>query len=115
VQVSRGARAHVVAALDTIWVGIDGDVWTVEIEPAARPRRPRAHGGSEGLGAPMPATVIRLLVEPGREVRRGETLLLLEAMKMELPVRAPRDGRVTAVHCRPGELVQPGVPLVEIE
>ena len=35
-------------------------------------------------------------------------------MKMELPLRAPADGTVTAVHCRAGELVQPGVPLVEI-
>ena len=40
---------------------------------------------------------------------------MLEAMKMELAVRAPRDGVVTAVHCRAGELVQPGVTLVEIE
>jgi urea carboxylase len=40
---------------------------------------------------------------------------MLEAMKMELPIKAPRDGRVTAVHCKPGELVQPGVPLLELE
>ncbi len=63
----------------------------------------------------MPATVIRVLAEPGREVKRGETLLLLEAMKMELPVRAPRDGKVKALHCQAGQLVQPGVPLVDLE
>jgi biotin carboxyl carrier protein len=36
-------------------------------------------------------------------------------MKMELPVRAPRDGKVKAVHCQAGQLVQPGVPLVDLE
>jgi biotin carboxyl carrier protein len=41
-------------------------------------------------------------------------VLVLEAMKMELPIRAPADGRVVSVSCTPGELVQPGVPLVEI-
>jgi len=41
-------------------------------------------------------------------------LVMLEAMKMELPIKAPRDGRVTAIHCRVGEIVQPGVPLLEI-
>ena len=40
---------------------------------------------------------------------------MLEAMKMELPIKAPRDGRVTAISCRTGELVQPGVPLLELE
>jgi biotin carboxyl carrier protein len=47
-------------------------------------------------------------------VRRGEALLKLEAMKMELLVRAPRDGIVRAVNCRQGEVVAPGVPLVDI-
>jgi urea carboxylase len=40
---------------------------------------------------------------------------MLEAMKMELPIAAPRDGRVRSVACTPGELVQPGVPLVDLE
>lgn len=108
------ARAFVVTAGDVTWVSIDGEVFTIEIEDAQQARRPRAAAG-EGLSAPMPATVIRVLAEPGREVKRGETLLLLEAMKMELPVRAPRDGKVKALHCQAGQLVQPGVPLVDLE
>jgi biotin carboxyl carrier protein len=40
---------------------------------------------------------------------------MLEAMKMELPIRAPRDARVKAIACRQGDLVQPGVPLLELE
>jgi biotin carboxyl carrier protein len=108
------ARAFVAVAGDVTWVSIDGEVFTIEIEDAQRMRRPRAAAG-EGLSAPMPATVIRVIAEPGREVKRGETLLLLEAMKMELPVRAPRDGKVKALHCQAGQLVQPGVPLVDLE
>jgi biotin carboxyl carrier protein len=108
------ARAFVALAGDVTWVCIDGEVFTIEVEDAERARRPRAAAG-EGLSAPMPATVIRVIAEPGREVKRGETLLLLEAMKMELPVRAPRDGKVKALHCQAGQLVQPGVPLVDLE
>jgi 3-methylcrotonyl-CoA carboxylase alpha subunit len=42
-------------------------------------------------------------------------LIVLEAMKMELPIRATSDGRVTAIHCREGDLVQPGVTLIEVD
>ena len=109
------ARAFVATVGDVTWVSIDGEVFTIDIEDAQRTvRRPRAAAG-EGLSAPMPATVIKVLAELGREVKRGETLLLLEAMKMELPVRAPRDGKVKALHCQAGQLVQPGVPLVDLE
>jgi 3-methylcrotonyl-CoA carboxylase alpha subunit len=108
------ARAFVATAGDVTWVSIDGEVFTIDIEDAQRTRRPRAASG-EGLSAPMPATVIKVIAEPGRDVKRGETLLLLEAMKMELPVRAPRDGKVKALHCQAGQLVQPGVPLVDLE
>jgi biotin carboxyl carrier protein len=63
----------------------------------------------------MPATVVRIQAEVGQKVASGETLLILEAMKMELPVRAPADGTVTVVNCAVGDLVQAGVPLIEIE
>jgi biotin carboxyl carrier protein len=63
----------------------------------------------------MPATVVRVLVEPGAKVARGDTLIVLEAMKMELPIRAPREGVVHAVHCSVGELVQPGSTLLDLE
>jgi biotin carboxyl carrier protein len=65
--------------------------------------------------APMPATVARIQAQVGQRVTRGDTLLILEAMKMELPVRATSDGTVTTISCAEGELVQPGVPLIEID
>ena len=66
------------------------------------------------LTAPMPATVVKVLVAIGAPVRRGAPLLVLEAMKMELIIRAPRDGMVTAVHCREGDLVQPERVLIDL-
>jgi biotin carboxyl carrier protein len=67
------------------------------------------------LVAPMPATVAAVNVEPGQQVSEGDVVIMLEAMKMELPIRAPRAGRVKTVACRPGEQVQPGAPLLELE
>src|SRR5262245_7418818 len=51
------------------------------------------------LTAPMPATVLKVFVTPGAQVKKGDTLIILEAMKMELPLRAPGDATVTAVGC----------------
>ena len=81
--------------------------------PDAREPSPDAH--LDALAAPMPATVAAVLVQPGAVVAAGDTLVRLEAMKMELAIRAPAAGRVAAVDCRAGELVQPGRPLVTLE
>jgi 3-methylcrotonyl-CoA carboxylase alpha subunit len=62
----------------------------------------------------MPASVVSIKVRAGDAVTAGDVLILLEAMKMELPVKAPRDGIVGQLLCREGELVQPGVPLIEL-
>jgi biotin carboxyl carrier protein len=104
--------AWVAATGDVRWVYIEGEVYEIEIVRAGRRRGGTAHGM---LSAPMPATVVRVDVSPGARIRRGDTLIILEAMKMELPIRAAADGIVKAVHCRPGDLVQPDVPLVEVE
>jgi len=105
-------RAWSVADGDTRWVFLDGEVYELEVQRQGR-RKPSSHHSS--LSAPMPGTVIRINVVAGAAVKRGETLLVLEAMKMELPVRAPADGIVKTVSCREGELVQPGAALVELE
>jgi len=105
--------AWTVASDDRRWVFFDGRVYEIEVTTATSPRRGTRHHGS--LTAPMPATVRQILVAPGARVARGDTVIILEAMKMELPVRAPANGVIASVHCREGELVQAGVPLVEID
>ena len=116
-RVSHEAKHWVIAAAgppEHLWIWVDGLVAEVETQRDTRPRS-RTRSSSHELGSPMPATVLRVLVEPGATVMKGETLLILEAMKMELPVRAPRDGVVRAIHCEPGDLVQPGINLLELE
>ena len=105
-------RALVAADGDTRWVFVDGEVFAFEVQ-RSRTRRAAAHQGT--LSAPMPATVRKINVQPGGAVKKGDTLLVLEAMKMELPVRAPADGIIKTVTCAEGDLVQPGVVLVELE
>jgi acetyl/propionyl-CoA carboxylase alpha subunit len=98
------------------WVFWNGRVFRGDFGDAAdRPRRAARADGPQQLTAPMPATVISVPVRPGDTVKKGDTIVLLEAMKMELPIRAPADGKVVAVHCRAGELVQPDTTLIELE
>lgn len=66
------------------------------------------------LSASIPAVVSEVLVSVGEQVSAGQKLILLESMKMILPIQAPRDGVVTAIHCEVGEAVQPGRGLVEV-
>ena len=77
-------------------------------------------GGAAGapeedlLIAPMPARVVRVTVAAGQDVTEGQTLLVLESMKMELEVSSPRAGRVARVSVEAGQLVPAGTPLVEL-
>ncbi len=78
----------------------------------------RGSGGQAGdgsLAASIPAVVTAVLVQPGDEVAEGDKLILLESMKMVIPILAPRAGLVAGVHCQPGESVQAGVPLIELK
>ena len=106
------AKAVAVADGDRRLVFFEGAVFEFQVARQGR-RRGSAHHAS--LTAPMPATVIRINVAPGAPVKKGDTLIVLEAMKMELPVRAPTDGTVSTVACQVGQLVQPGVALIELE
>ncbi|HEY4621788.1 MAG TPA: biotin carboxylase N-terminal domain-containing protein [Gaiellaceae bacterium] len=84
-----------------------------DVDEAALAHGP-AHAGST-VTAPMPGTVIRVEVEEGAEVQARHALVVLEAMKMEIPVHSPFPGTVTAVHVAPGDRVAGGALLVELE
>ena len=75
----------------------------------------RQPGEARSVTAPMPGTVIRVEVEPGDAVLGRRPLVVLEAMKMEIPVHSPFDGTVKAVHVAAGDRVAGGALLVELE
>jgi biotin carboxyl carrier protein len=101
------------------WAFWNGRVFREDVSartPASGSRPDRARSQvPHSLDAPMPATVLKVLVQPGSRIKKGEAVLVLEAMKMELPIRAAADATVVAVHCKEGDLVQPEVPLVDME
>ena len=109
----RHVRVAVATDAAQTWVFLDGRVWTIEHAPGGR-RSGRTRGDASVM-SPMPATVVAINAAPGQTVNEGDTLIVLEAMKMELPIRAPRNGVVKAVNCARGELVQPGVNLLELD
>jgi biotin carboxyl carrier protein len=77
--------------------------------------RPGAVHGESRVTAPMPGTVIRVEVAPGDSVRARQPLVVLEAMKMEIPVHSPFDGTIKGVHAAEGDRVAGGSILVELE
>lgn len=108
------ATGNAVVAGDVVWVTAGGEVFVFQTRRTARPDR-RGGRDQSAFMPPMPATVVRIAVKPGDAVQNGDVLISLEAMKMELPIRSPRDGVVRAVNCREGELVQPDQVLLEID
>ena len=93
------------------WLNVDGRSFT-----ALRVRRqgsgPETAGGS--LTATIPAVVSQILVAPGDIVAAGDKLILLESMKMVIPILAPHAGRVSRIHFATGDSVPAGVALLEI-
>lgn len=82
--------------------------------------RLRRSGGQRGaadgsLAASIPAIVSQVLVAAGDRVAMGDKLILLESMKMVIPILAPHDGRVVKILCAPGDSVPAGISLLEIE
>ncbi|MDR3070730.1 MAG: acetyl-CoA carboxylase biotin carboxyl carrier protein subunit [Propionibacteriaceae bacterium] len=81
----------------------------------ARPTAPGGGGGKSGLQAPMPGVVLTIEVSPGATVGRGQTLLILEAMKMKNELKAERDAVVSKIHVGNGDQVKFGDLLIEFE
>lgn len=101
---------------DRVFVGRAGRVFEVRRESARPAGRPGAKSADHGTGltAPMPGRIRKILVRPGDRVERGQVILVLEAMKMEHAIRAPRDGTVTMLDRAEGDLVEAGTVLAEI-
>ncbi|AZQ34939.1 acetyl/propionyl/methylcrotonyl-CoA carboxylase subunit alpha [Streptomyces cyaneochromogenes] len=97
---------HHAALPDGTWLGRDGDAWHVrDHDPVAASLTGTAHAGADSLTAPMPGTVTVVKVAVGDEVAAGQSLLVVEAMKMEHVISAPHAGTVTELDVTPGTTV----------
>jgi len=112
-----GGVAHRVAVLrdgDSISVTLPEGLWSFRLRDPYAPAGGEAAAGGR-LSAPIPGRVVQVLVAPGEAVARGQTLIVLEAMKTELRITAPADGIVARVGCAAGDTVEEGVELVTLD
>ena len=120
-------------------VEVNGTHYTVEMEkkpkaapapkpvvrPAAKPAaapaaaapvaKPAAGGAKSGVKSPLPGVILDIKVNVGDEVKKGQTIIILEAMKMENSINADKDGKLTAINVSKGESVLEGTDLIIIE
>jgi len=113
-------------------ITVNGTVYDVQVEevdgsaapapvqtaaPAAKPAhapKPAATAGGEPVKSPMPGTIINVNVTAGQSVKKGDVLVVLEAMKMENEIKAAKDGKIISVSVNKGESVDTGTVLVTI-
>ena len=99
------------ATIHLFWEGVSYRI-EERNEDGARAAHRRDKGGLE---ATMPGKVIAVKALPGQAVKKGDEVVVVEAMKMENALRAPRDGTIKAVTVKVGDMVGPGAVLVELE
>lgn len=95
---------------------LKGDVKPAAPAPKAASKPAKASSGAaETISAPMPGTIVSVNVKTGDSFKRGQVLLVLEAMKMENEILAPRDGRVVSLNTQKGSTVNSGDILIAFE
>ena len=82
--------------------------------PAAAPAAQAGAAGAVAVTAPMPGKILRVKASAGQAVKRGQVLLILEAMKMENEIVAPQDGTVATINVAVGDSVEPGATLATL-
>ena len=111
-RVALGKRAHEVR-VEGEEVRIDGAPFAVHIETLAPATGGARHAGGAGpVHPPLPGRVVAVKVQPGQQVKAGQCLVVLEAMKMQNEIPAPADGAVAEVRVKEGQVVEPKDVLV---
>jgi biotin carboxyl carrier protein len=118
-----GARSFSVqldAGATDVKVRIRGSTYPVEILDERRQRLRRATGkftveGKQAVTAPMPGKVVKVLAAAGEDVKAGQGVVLIEAMKMENELKSPKDGKVIEMRVVEGQAVEGGATLAVIE
>ncbi len=104
-------RVPVIRSGDQFTAVVDGTAWVfASVDPLAPPATEGVAG--DRVTSPMPGRIVSVHVEPGAAVARGDLLLVLEAMKVQMRLTAPRAATIEAVRARPDDLVEEGAELV---
>lgn len=108
-------------------VTVNGTAYEIELEeltgaapapaaaPAAAAPAAAAPAGGEQVTSPMPGTILDVKVSQGASVKKGDVLMILEAMKMENEIMCPCDGKVASIHAAKGAAVESGTLLCVIQ
>ena len=86
----------------------------VQAAPAAAAPAAKPAGAGEKVPSPLPGVIIEISVKEGQQVKAGQKVAILEAMKMENEIPAPKDGTITDIHVHKGDTLQEGDPVVTI-
>ena len=113
IRLSVSRSAYVSSDMAKRWVTINGR--TIMLTKTSGAKQGVRHDHAGGLIAPMPGQVRSVSVSVGDVVKKGQTLLTMEAMKMEIRIQALKDGRVTALHAAQGQTVEREQILIEVE
>ncbi|MEE2758835.1 MAG: acetyl-CoA carboxylase biotin carboxyl carrier protein subunit [Candidatus Thermoplasmatota archaeon] len=106
-----GKLAHVIKIGDDWWVHLNGTIHVISIDEQGA----GGAGEADGMVAPMPGKVLEILCQEGEIVEEGQTLIVMEAMKMEHRIVATEAGTITCIHHAVGEQVDAGSTLIDIE
>ena len=108
---AKKTKLHATKIKDTWWIHLNGKCWKLDLIEAGSSTD---DSGDSGLTAPMPGTILEVLVSEGDEVTAGQTLLVMEAMKMEHKITAPKDGLIEVIHFQSGERCEQGAKLISL-
>ena len=86
----------------------------VQAAPAAAAPAAKPAGAGEVVPSPLPGVIIEVSVKEGQQVKQGQKVVIIEAMKMENEIPAPKDGTMTEIHVHKGDSLQEGDPVVTI-
>lgn len=94
---------------------LDGRLWHGELIQTSHGLGGSSGGSDADLTAQFPGKVRKILVKSGAQVNEGDSLMMIEAMKMEFPVKAPYNGRITQIHVQEGQQINPGTKFLDLE
>lgn len=114
-EITGEASAAILEKQASASAAIGANNTTLEKEAQVKPAEPSAPvAGAETVEAPMPGSIVSVAVKVGEQVKKGQVLVVLEAMKMENEIVAARDAKIVSVNVSKGDMVNPGDALVQI-